>query len=172
MPRSLGITSPTSKNQPKVLDASNFYMGDKYAKVLCMGIRSVPDNYDQVNLKNNNLSSRSGEALRQLIPAKVKGLNLEGNQFGYQSTELMQQLVNSKYGNLQNLNLESNKFADLAAIQLFKALGENSKIFKLNLSRNLLTDLSMGDFRDLLIKNNSIAEVYLHWNRIHSDGGS
>lgn len=35
MPRTLGIIRPNTDNKKKMLDASNFCMGDKYAKMLC-----------------------------------------------------------------------------------------------------------------------------------------
>lgn len=63
MPRTLGVVRPNTETN-RTLNASNYHMGDKYVKILCNGIKSAPDHFDQVNLRYNNLSSRSGEALR------------------------------------------------------------------------------------------------------------
>lgn len=46
MPRTLGIIRPDTDNQRKTLDASNFGMGDKYAKVLCSGVKLALNYYE------------------------------------------------------------------------------------------------------------------------------
>ncbi|CAD8081706.1 unnamed protein product [Paramecium primaurelia] len=169
MPRTLGLIRPNTNNN-KILDASNFCMGDKYAKVLCSGVKLTLDYYEQLNLKNNNLTSRSSECLNQLIPTKLKGLNLQGNSLGQGGQEFVKAL-NTRYGQLQYLNLENNKFNDDGCRQLFKMLQENTIMQKLNLSHNLITDKSMPEFNMLLQKNATLSEIYLHWNRIHQIGG-
>jgi len=45
MPRTLGLIRPNTNNN-KILDASNFCMGDKYAKVLCSGVKLTLDYYE------------------------------------------------------------------------------------------------------------------------------
>jgi len=45
MPRTLGVVRPNTEAN-KILDASNFHMGDKYVKILCNGIKSAPDHFD------------------------------------------------------------------------------------------------------------------------------
>jgi len=41
----------------------------------------------------------------------------------------------------------------------------------LNLSHNKLTDFSMPILRDVLLRNCSLMELYLGWNKIGSKGG-
>jgi hypothetical protein len=51
-----------------------------------------------------------------------------------------------------------------AAIELVHTLNDNNSLRLLNLSDNLLDDIFATFFKNILIENQSIEELYLHWN--------
>ncbi len=72
---------------------------------------------------------------------------------------------------LKELNLEGNKLTDFIVKDLLIALRRIKSLLKLNLSENNITQNSCLLLQQLLIENDYIDELYLHWNQINGDGG-
>jgi len=53
---------------------------------------------------------------------------------------------------------------------LCKAAAEKVGLVSLNLSKNVITDLSCNIISDMLSKNYTIKELYLRWNKITKTG--
>lgn len=48
----------------------------------------------------------------------------------------------------------------------------NNTLYKLNISRNFLSDAIAPSVKELLILNSDLKELYLHWNYLKSEGGT
>jgi hypothetical protein len=46
----------------------------------------------------------------------------------------------------------------------------NTSISALNLSKNLITDVSSEMISEVIYRKNNMREIYLHWNRITTKG--
>ena len=58
-------------------------------------------------------------------------------------------------------------------IDLCKALCKNSSVEKLNISRNQLGADNVSDAIKMMLENNeTIVELYLHWNFFRGDSGT
>ena len=73
---------------------------------------------------------------------------------------------------LENLNLEGNQLGEIGVMELLKFSGNQIISIKiLNLSDNNLTSVSCETIGRFLRKNDSLRELYLHWNKIDHKGG-
>jgi Ran GTPase-activating protein (RanGAP) involved in mRNA processing and transport len=73
---------------------------------------------------------------------------------------------------LKNLNLECNQLGDLGVMELLKFSGNQIRSIKiLNLSNNNLTSVCCENISRFLRSNDSLCELYLHWNKIDYKGG-
>ena len=73
---------------------------------------------------------------------------------------------------LKNLNLECNQLGDLGVMELLKFSGNQIRSIKiLNLSNNNLTSVCCDTIGRFLGINDSLRELYLHWNKIDYIGG-
>jgi len=68
------------------------------------------------------------------------------------------------------LNLEGNNIGDVGAIELFGSLKTNTYLKKLNLSKNKLTNACTPALSEMLMKNDTLEELYLYMNVIQSEG--
>jgi hypothetical protein len=71
---------------------------------------------------------------------------------------------------LEYLNLEANNIGDQAAIEIFQTIQKNVYLKKLNLSKNNLTNLCTKALAECITINDTLEELYLHYNKIQGDG--
>ena len=68
--------------------------------------------------------------------------------------------------------MEANNIRDQAAIEIFQSIKKNIYLKKLNLSKNNLTNVCTRALAECLSENDTLEELYLHYNKIQGDGAA
>ncbi|CAD8076292.1 unnamed protein product [Paramecium sonneborni] len=168
MPRTLKLLA----DSPDKLVANNIFGSDKYVQLFAEGISSSHfNNLKRLQLRNNKLNNNRTCFLTQRLPSSIIELDFSNNKIGTSGIQSICNYISSRNYNIQHLNLEGNNLKDLAVLTILKTLNDSKSIRVLKLSKNQITDIPMEALGQLLKKNNSLQEVYLHFNLIKNPGG-
>ena len=126
--------------------------------------------FDIVDLRNNRLNEKGASKVLKNIRISSKILDLSRNRVG-KSVKLLKPVLLHKDSKLQRLNLSKNNLGDIACNDLLQNLQQNKLQEYLNLAENNLTDKIAEKLSELLFHHSSLCEVYLRWNSLSSNAG-
>ena len=69
------------------------------------------------------------------------------------------------------LNLSTNMLGDISTNELLSSMVHNKHLKALHLNDNQLSDRICEKLADILLHHDKLTEVYLRWNNISSYGG-
>ena len=72
-----------------------------------------------INLQNSNLKKSTVSGLLSQIRQTPNQLNLQNNKVGLRSCEILGKFISNRKQNLKELNLESSKLGNCAAVKFF-----------------------------------------------------
>ncbi|CAD8076826.1 unnamed protein product [Paramecium sonneborni] len=169
LPCKMGLIK--QKGESKVLAIENHKFGDKYVEVLSEGLRTLPVIQD-FNFNSNRIKENGASLILPLISKQARSIEMVSNIIGRKGLEPVLNVLPLQTCKIQILNLEDNQLGDLLAQELFKSMQKNNTVKLLNVSKNQITNASYPFIKQMIETNDSLEELYLHWNLIKGSGGA
>lgn len=160
----------TTNDSSPTIDLSNYSMGDNYAEAFGKSLKKV-SNVEKLNISSNSLSPRGlTSILCNLSLQPIKELSMKDNTFDIRSLKPLLDLINKPLPSLRHLNLENTKISDRFVAVLCEALNNNHTLNFLGLAKNSLSYLSCKSIKNLLVENQYLKQLDMHWNNCKDIG--
>jgi len=119
---------------------------------------------NELRLINNGLTTESSSLISELtVNCKVKVLWINGNYTIGENEQLYSMLTDS-YTMLEVLYMSYTKLSSRASTTLFRALKDNSKLKRLSISDNSITDDACDAIITVLERNSSLVALSMYGN--------
>lgn len=160
----------TSSSHKKwvIFDLSSCYIQDYGLRILHRRLCHHSDiiTINKLWLINNHLTIQSSSFIsKTIIKCKVKELVISGNYFIGEDQQLYSMLT-SPYTVLEELDISGTKLTNRAAINLFEAIKDNSKLKKLHITHNSFTDDACNAITVALKKNHCLERLIMYGNQL------
>ncbi|CAD8053199.1 unnamed protein product [Paramecium primaurelia] len=160
-PGSFGLFN---RQKNDALHLNHMKYGDKYMIMLARGLQKQND-IKEFNLNDNRMTQlSSSEVIKSTRGAT--SLSLSKNKIGNGCLEIGNSLVNRDC-KIQLLNLEDNKLQESLIIDILDRIAYNRSLKIVNLSKNNISNNCVNALSNMLITNEDIAELYLHFNKLN-----
>ena len=166
---SLFLTSLSIKKWEK-LNMNSCYIQDKGLHILHRELRHTTDiTINALWLRNNGLSTQSSSLISELtIKFGVKELGIANNHNIGDDQQLYTVLSNPS-NVLETLIMQYTYLSSKAAINLFTSLRNNTKLKKLYVDYNTITDDALGAITAALQRNGCLVELSLYGNPLSKE---
>ena len=142
------------------------FIQDRGIQILRLGVITSNITITALELYNNGLTESSSSAIRDIaISCRVELLGIGGNVTIGEDDRLYSILTDSS-SMVEELYMDSTKLSSNAAIKLFTALGEGTKLRILWIVENCITDAACGAIIMAMKKNTSLCELRMEKNPI------
>ena len=128
------------------------------------------EHVNRIDLSSNRLTQKGAEILVPKLKANIEYIDLSNNRIGQLGAELISEFLAPRKNITQYLNLSGNNIGSKGCIMLMEQVENCQFLRKLDLSRNSITKFAAEDIAGMLKVNKEIHELYLHWNKLFSDG--
>lgn len=165
-PLPIGLARATNS----VINIHNYGMGDNYAKAFSKGIKQIKG-LEKLNLGSNSLTPRGTTSIIiNLAVQPLKELNLKDNQVDSFSISPLISLIQKQSPSLKYLNLENTRLSDHDVVRLCDAISNDRVLSFFGLAKNSLGYIAALAIKKMLLENNYLKKLDLHWNNIKDFG--
>ena len=147
------------------LNMYDCYIQDHGLHILYHGLLHCSNiSIDQLQLSVNGLTTLSSSLISEItLKCKVKVLRITGN-YTIGENEQLYSMLNSSSTMLEGLWMANTKLSSRAAIALFTALKNNTKLKELHIYSNAITDDACDSIASALERNSSLVTLYIWGN--------
>ena len=159
-----------SNDSDTTINLANYTMGDNYAEAFAKSLKHFTS-LEKLNISSTSLSPRGTSSIISNISLHpIKELSLKDNQINYKIIQPLVAVITKPHPTLKYLNLENTKINDRIVAHLCEALVNDRVLNFLGLAKNALGFMSCISIKNLLLENQYLKQLDLHWNNIKDIG--